>query len=256
MTDTEALCEALEDLGLESGDTVVAHSALSGLSCEPETLLDALLAVLGDEGTLVVPTFTPTYRRESPDGVFDLQESPSEVGYFSELVRTRPAATRTVDPTHSFATLGGRAEEFGRLHAWSTYDRNNVLGRLHELGAWVLGIGLERFGRSMTFFHYVEQREGVERQGWDYRHEKSFPGTVVVNGKAFTARHAIHVQNFEKGVTYDFAPLGDVLDEAGLTRRTQAVNKEFVLWNTDEAYDTLAEVIVSEPERVYTVGGV
>jgi len=254
MSDQGAVRTALEDLGLGSGDVVLVHSALGGMACDPETLLEATLDVLGEDGTLVVPTFTPTYRRRSPDGVFDLEETPSEVGYFTELVRTRPAATRNVDPTHSFAALGARTEEFGRLHARNTYDRNNVLGRLHEAGAWVLGIGLERFGRSMTFFHYVEQREGVERQGWDYRVEKPFPGTVVVNGKAFASTHRIHVQNYEKDVTYDFAPLGEELDRRGLTRTTRAVDKEFVLWNAAEAYDALAAVIVEEPERVYSVG--
>lgn len=253
MTDP-ALRDVFDEIGIGPGDTVLVHSALSGMSCDPETLLQTLRDVLGDDGTLVVPTFTPTFRRESPDGVFDIGSSPSEVGYFTELVRKHPESTRNVDPTHSFAALGARAAEFGRLHTRSTYDRNNVLGRLHDLGAEVLGIGLEQFGRSMTFFHYVEQQEGVARQGWNYRHEKRFPGTVVVNGKAFTVQHTIHVQDFERGVTYDFAPLGDALDDAGLTRRARAVDKEFVAWTTAEAYDRIADVIVSEPERVYSVG--
>lgn len=254
MTNAAAVRMALGDVGLEFGDTVLVHSALSGMTCDPEILLDALIDVLGEEGTLLVPTFTPTYRHESPNGVFDLRSSPSEVGYFSELVRTRPEATRNVDPTHSFAALGERAEAFGRLHARSTYDRNNVLGRLHEVGAKVLAIGLEPFGRSMTFFHYVEGREGVTRQGWEYRHEKGFPGTLVVNGKAFDTEHVIHVQNYEKDVTYDFAPLGKMLVERGLTRSARVANKEFILWDTEEAYGPLAEVIVVEPERVYSMG--
>ncbi|WP_435320872.1 AAC(3) family N-acetyltransferase [Haloarchaeobius sp. TZWSO28] len=249
-----AVRTALGDVGIDSGDTVLVHSALSGMACEPATLLEALLDVLGSDGTLVVPTFTPTFRHESPDGVFDLQESPSEVGYFTELVRRHPESTRNVDPTHSFAALGARAEEFGRLHARSSYDRDNVLGRLHDLAAEVLAVGLERFGRRMTFFHYVEQQEGVARQGWTYRHEKKFPGTAVVNGKAFAVQHTIHVQNHEQGVTYDFAPLGDALEAAGLTRHARAVNKEFVAWNTATAYDRLKAVIVSEPERVYSFG--
>jgi len=255
MSDLATVRSALRDVGLGPGDVVLVHSALSGMVCDPETLLDGLLDVLGDDGTLVVPTFTPTYRRESPDGVFDLGETPSEVGYFTELVRSRPGAHRTVDPTHSFTALGAQAEEFGRLHAPNTYDRNNVLGRLHEIGAKVLAVGLDPFGRSMTFFHYVEQREGVERHGWDYRVEKPVPGTVVVNGKAFRSAHRIHVQNFEKGVTYDFAPLGEDLDRRGLTERARAVDKEFVLWDTRESYDALSEVIVGEPERVYSVEG-
>lgn len=257
-TTTEAdaaddLRTGLRDLGLGRGDTVLVHSAISGMACRPETLLVALRDVLGADGTLVVPTFTPAFRKESPDGVFDLRETPSEVGYFSELVRTQPEARRNVDPTHSFAAVGGEAERFGTLHAKNTYDRTNVLGRLHEEGAWVLAIGLERFGRSMTFFHYVEQREGVERYGWDYRIEKAFPGTVVINGKSVRARPMIHVQNFEKGITYDFGPLGDVLERRGHTRTATLADKEFTLWNTAAGYDAIADTIVNDPQLVYTV---
>ena len=255
-TDTDAgeqLRIGLRDLGLERGDTVLVHSGLSGMACRPETLLAALRDVLGTDGTLVVPTFTPSFRAESPDGVFDLEGTPSAVGYFSELVRTQPDARRNVDPTHSFAVLGGQAERFGSLHAQNTYDRNNVLGQLHEDETWVLAVGLERFGRSMTFFHYVEQRAGVERHGWDYRIEKVFPGTVVINGKSIQARYAIHVQNFEKGVTYDFGPLGDVLDRASHTRTTTLANKQFTLWNAADGYDTIADTLVENPDLVYAV---
>lgn len=248
------LREGLRDLGLTRGDTVLVHSGLSGMACRPETLLSVFRDVLGEEGTLVVPTFTPTFRRESPDGVFDLQKTPSEVGYFTELVRSQPDARRNIDPTHSFAAIGGDAERFGRLRARNTYDRDNVLGTLHEDGAWVLAIGLERFGRSMTFFHYVEYQEGVRRRGWDYRVEKCFPGTIVVNGKAFATRHAIHVQNFERDVTYDFGPLGDVLDRRGHTRTASLADKQFTLWNAADGYDAIAETVLDTPKVVYSVG--
>jgi len=255
MTNARDLRTGLESLGLDSGDVVLVHSALSGMACEPETLLDAFLDVLGDDGTLVVPTFTPTFRHESPDGVFDVEETPSEVGYFTELVRTHPDSTRNVYPTHSFAALGGRAEEFGRAHARNTYDRNNVLGRLHEEDALIVALGLEHFGRSMTFFHYVEYQEGVGRRGWDFRHEKSYPGTVVVNGKAMDAEYAIHAQNFEKGVTYDFRPLGELLEREGVTRTARMVDREFVAVRATDAYDHVARAIVEEPELVYDAGG-
>lgn len=254
-TSVSTVAAALRDLGLAAGDVVLVHSALSGLDCRPEDLLAAIREVLGPEGTLVVPTFTPSFRHESPDGVFDLRETPSTTGYFTELVRQHPDSTRNVDPTHSFAALGARAEELGRLHARNTYDRNNVLGRLHDLDARLLTVGLDPFGRSVTFFHYVEQREGVERAGWRYRHEKAFSGTVVVNGKAFDAEYAIHVQDFERGVVYDFAPIGEALDERGLVEAAAFAGKEFRLMSADEIYGAVRDVIVETPERVYSVGG-
>ncbi len=253
MEDHADLIEHLRALGIESGDLLLVHSALSGMACRPETLLDALLEVIGPEGTLLVPTFTPSFRHDSPDGTFDLDRTPSSVGYLTELVRTRADAVRNLDPIHSFAAIGGRADEFGRLHARNSYDPNNVLGRLHVADAKIMAVGLDPFGRSMTFFHYVEQREGVERRGWTYRHEKAFPGTIVVRDKAFSAEYAIHVQNFEDGVTYDFAPIGEELDRRGVMHAGTFVDKLFTWGRASDMYEVAGDVIVDEPDQIYAV---
>lgn len=253
MTDQETVADDLRTLGLGAGDDVLVHSALSGMDCRPETLLAAMRDVVGSNGTVIVPTFTPTFRHESPDGVFDLAETPSEVGYLTELVRTDPDAYRTLDPIHSFAAVGARAPEIGRLHARNSYDRNNVLGWLHEHDATIVTVGLDPFGRSMTFFHYVEQHAGVERRGWDYRVEKRFPGTVVVGGKEISAAYGIHVQNFEKGVTYDFGPIGAEIERRGRLDTATIAGKHCTRCHAEEIYPIVADVIVNEPERVYTV---
>ena len=52
------LADDLRALGLRSGDVVLAHASLSALGwvCGgPVGVLDALAAVLGDDGTLVMP---------------------------------------------------------------------------------------------------------------------------------------------------------------------------------------------------------
>jgi aminoglycoside N3'-acetyltransferase len=51
----------LRELGLQSGDQVVVHSSFKSIGPVeggPVAVVEALLAVLGPSGTLVLPTFT------------------------------------------------------------------------------------------------------------------------------------------------------------------------------------------------------
>ena len=73
----------LQALGLKRGDCVLLHSALASLGRVEggaDAVVDAFLAVLGETGTLVVPTFEA--RR---------------LGVIAEVIN-RPGAVRSVHP--------------------------------------------------------------------------------------------------------------------------------------------------------------
>ena len=93
---------AFRSLGLGQGDIVFVHSSLSSIGYVEggaDTVVDALLGVLSQEGTLAVPTFT-----DSDGGVlFDPVADRSGMGRISETVRTRPQALRSVHMYHSVA---------------------------------------------------------------------------------------------------------------------------------------------------------
>ena len=85
-----------------------------------EAVVDAFLDVLGPEGTLVVPTYTPSHR--GLGSVFDPANDPSEVGRITEVVRNRPEAFRSPHLWQSMSALGRRAEEMMSIHrpaAWT-----------------------------------------------------------------------------------------------------------------------------------------
>ncbi|MFJ9744829.1 AAC(3) family N-acetyltransferase [Streptomyces chartreusis] len=61
MTGSPSLAEDLVVLGLRPGATVLAHASLRRVGAGADAVLAALRTVLGDEGTLVTPTFTAGY---------------------------------------------------------------------------------------------------------------------------------------------------------------------------------------------------
>ncbi len=103
------IIEGLQFMGLSRGEHLMVHSSLKSLGYVEdgaETVVEALLVALGNEGTLMVPTFT-----HSDTEYFDPIESPSRNGAITEAVRNRDDSIRSLHPTHAVTVSGPDAEE-------------------------------------------------------------------------------------------------------------------------------------------------
>ncbi len=85
------------------------YKSLGGVLGGPRTVVDALLEVVGPQGTLVVPTFT-----HSGTTHFDPRSSPSLNGAITEAARAHPCAVRSWHPTHAVTVIGPSAAELVR----------------------------------------------------------------------------------------------------------------------------------------------
>lgn len=171
----------LRGIGIVSGQLLQVHSSLSAIGHVlggADAVVDALLEVLGPEGTLMVPTFN-----HGAADVFDVHTTPSVNGAITEAVRKRPEARRSVHPTHPYAAIGPLAEELTCEHLeLLTFDEHSPLGKLAAMGGHVLllGVGMDRntaahVGETMARVPCVGYREferkvlhpdGVIRTAW------------------------------------------------------------------------------------------
>jgi aminoglycoside 3-N-acetyltransferase len=131
----------LRQLGLRQGDIVLLHSSLASMGWVEGgagAVLDALLNVLGQEGTLVVPTF-------------------GDLGILTRMVENHPHAVRSLHPLASVAAVGRRASEICRDHwkAELAHGPDTPYARIAELGGWVLLLGVDQ-DRNTTL-HTVEE---------------------------------------------------------------------------------------------------
>lgn len=116
--DRARLINDLHALGLRPGATVMVHAAFRSLGVrDPELVILALLDVIGDRGTLLMPALS--WLQEPPD-VHDTRTTPSCVGFLAEYFRTRPGTRRSLHPTHSVCGVGARAEELLQAHSADT----------------------------------------------------------------------------------------------------------------------------------------
>ncbi|MFG2331840.1 aminoglycoside N(3)-acetyltransferase [Streptomyces sp. NPDC048604] len=182
----EGIVAGLVRLGLRPGWTLLVHASLSGTGLEAGLLREALRAVLGPGGTLVVPAFTPENSDTSPQyrdlvagltpagtaavragmPAFDPLHTPCPgMGRLAESVRTAPGAVRSVHPQTSFAAVGRDAERLMANHPLDSHlGEESPLGALWRADAKVLMINV---GFDVcTAFHLAEYRTGAPERSY------------------------------------------------------------------------------------------
>ena len=169
------LREDLVRLGVANGMTLIVHSSLRSIGWVDggaAAVVRALLESVGAGGTLVMPCATPdcadpatwTHRKvpeerlsEARDGLssFDPRTTPTSMGAVPETFRTWPHALRSNHPLESICALGPAASAITRDHPLAFSEgEGGPFGRLHELGSWILLIGVG-FNRC-TALHFAE----------------------------------------------------------------------------------------------------
>lgn len=176
------IIEALRASGVKKGDIVFSHSNIAyfgfpeeGSSKEAagQIILDAFREVIGNEGTLIVPTFTYSFCKNL---VYDHQQSASTCGFFTEMVRNIPASQRSFDPLFSVTALGDKAGELTENVSRECFGKGSFWERFLHYNGMVCNLN---FDAASTFIHYVERCLQVP-----YRKDRTFSGIAITNGKA------------------------------------------------------------------------
>jgi aminoglycoside 3-N-acetyltransferase len=219
-----SLAEHLRACGLEEGQTVLVHMAMSKLGWivgGAEAVILGLLAAVGDSGTIMMVTNssnnTDPYEWQHPPvpeewwqiirdhtPAYNPLTTPTRgMGVVPELFRTWPGAVRSAHPAFSLAALGPRAECLMADHSLSDDigDRSPV-GKLYELDGHVLLLGVDHWNN--TSLHLAEFRA-------NYPGKRNIPtgSAMLVDGQ----RQWVPYETLE-GNPDDFGEIGAAFDEA------------------------------------------
>lgn len=163
----------LRTLGVAAGQMVMVHAAIrriGPLINGPDTLIEALLDVLGPNGTLIAytdwhapyeelvsatGTVPPEWREDVPP--FDQLRSRAvrHNGVIAEFIRTTPGARRSGNPGASVAAIGAQADWITADHPLDYgYGPGSPLAKLVERRGAVLLVGAP--WDTVTLLHYAE----------------------------------------------------------------------------------------------------
>ena len=174
----EVLINKFSHLGIKQGDILLIHASLSSLGYVvggAEALFWALREVIGDQGTIVVPSQTaeisdpaswqyPPVPEEWHDVIRDAMPAYSKelsyskaMGAFSQFIGILPDSIRSNHPMYSFTAIGENAIEIiGQDSFDFPFGDKSPLGRMYSIGAKVLMIGTDF--ETNTSLHLAENR--------------------------------------------------------------------------------------------------
>jgi aminoglycoside 3-N-acetyltransferase len=248
MLNKQELIDGFYKVGLKPGDVVLVHSSyhsFGGVEGGPQTVIDALLDVLTPEGTLIMPTFNFGFNQGEP---WDVRKTPSKMGVLTELVRLNPESRRVFHPFYSFAILGKLKEELAAVRYKDSYGSDSIFARLRKLDGKIMIIGLS-YNHSMTFFHHVEQTQGV-----DYRFIKKFTGEVTdETSRTYTDTFTMLVRDLEKGVLTAVDPMGERLEKRGIIRIEKIGDADVKLMKANDVFRVTVEEMKQNPHLLYQI---
>jgi aminoglycoside N3'-acetyltransferase len=156
----ERLVRDIRRLGLKAGDTVLARASMRTVNTDSDTLIDALLDVLGPDGTLAILAFTPIHPLKSlqPDQVFTAETPPTTGGFALRLMQ-RPEAMRSRHPTNSWVALGPKAEFLLASHG-PDEPAFEPIRRLMEVDGKFAVFGCVDTCPGFSTIHYIENLQG------------------------------------------------------------------------------------------------
>ncbi len=180
------LLNDLKSLGVKMGDTILMHSSLKGLNANitPKEVIDTLINLLTEEGTLILPSFSYRYvKDETP--YFDVNSTPSCIGAIPEFFRTNYNVIRSLHPTHSVCAIGKNASKITAKHHLDNtpVGINSPISRLSDFDGKVLMLGC---GLSpSTFVHGAEEiacaSYCLKKDSFKYFIKDSFGETIEFN---------------------------------------------------------------------------
>ena len=109
----QKLTQDFTDLGIEKGDTLFIHSSFKSLGPVEGgagAVISALEAAVGREGLILMPSFSLLPSREERIEAWDIERTPSTVGWLTEFFRQMSDTYRSDHYSHAIAARGKRAK--------------------------------------------------------------------------------------------------------------------------------------------------
>ncbi|RUL54196.1 AAC(3) family N-acetyltransferase [Lysinibacillus antri] len=232
--------EIINNTGVETGDilligsdvTLLAYEALrNGEKFNANVFIDSIIEKLGQNGTLLFPTFNWDFCNGS---TFDYNNTPSKVGALTNTALKRSDFKRTKHPIYSFAVWGKDQEYLCNLNNISSFGSDSPFAYLHEQKAKMLIMGLD-YQKSFTFVHYVEEMVKAS-----YRYQKNFTAPYInENGRKQERTYSMYVRNMYPEAITHLNPIGEELEKQGASCHLAINTVDFYLIDLAQAYSII-----------------
>jgi len=242
----EEFKKALEGLGIEKGDIIFAQVGYAFLgkakNCDNneqicQLIFDSFLEILGKEGTLLVPTYTYSFCEKED---FDVTNTSSTVGPFTEFFRKQKNVIRSKDPIFSVAGIGSKSKELLYDLPHTCFGKNSVYDRLKKNDGKICMIGLPL--HWATFRHHIEEMVNIPS-----RFIKKFNGNVIQNGIKTFEEWEYYVRHLNENCYPDGKRLAERIREMKLSNIKKVGRGEILIINSSEFFNYTYNILQKDP---------
>lgn len=206
--------------GIKKGDVVLISSDVTriitichdhGEVFDANVFIDEFIKVVGDEGTILFPTFNWDFCHDVP---FNYKKTKSQTGILGHVAMKRPDFKRTSHPIYSFSVYGKDQELLCSMDNVTSFGSDSPFAYLERIKAHNILLDVQ-YNQCFTFTHYMEQKTGVI-----YRYEKTFTGDYTdVNGVREQRSYSMYVRNLDMDVVNDMTEMGKILEAKGISQK-------------------------------------
>ena len=249
----------IRNCGITLGDTVLVHSSLSKIGFVEggaETVVNALLSVIGSQGNLLMPTSPNSglqldYVKKLK--VFDVAVDESKLGAISECFRTLPNCLRSAHPTEPVSCLGPDAEYFTKDHfgQQTPYTSASPFCRVSECGVKIvyLGVTLDNAGTNL---HTLE--DAVANFKYPVYFKESFQVDVKFpNGEVKSMTTKVH--NPEQSIKRKCDDLIPLFKENGILKEGKIGQASTLIVDAKSLLSFMIEAYTNDGVTMYTPRG-
>ncbi|MCH2233825.1 MAG: AAC(3) family N-acetyltransferase [Crocinitomicaceae bacterium] len=252
------LINDFKSLGIRSGDVILVHSSLSKIGYienGPKTLIRALQNLVGDEGTILMPTspnaeYQYDFIKKNP--VFDVINTPSKTGKITEVFRTSENVVRSVHPTEPVAAWGKNAQWFveGHFGELTPYTEKSPFKRVSDKNGKLVYIGVT-LDNAGTNLHTLE--DALDFKFPIYANEIFEVEVIDENGVKHLVKTKAHNPEFSKKRKCD--QLIPLFEQVGILTRGKIGEAPTLVFEAKGFFDTMVKLYKEKGVTMYTPKG-
>lgn len=215
-----------------------------GLKFDGSALIDAFQDAVGEEGTLLLPTFSFEF---SNKGRYDIKRTKGTTGVLGNIALGREDFSRTRHPMHSFAVWGKDKKALVSMNNRNSFGVDSPFGYCIRKHVKQIIIGTD-YVHAMTFVHYAEVVCNVP-----YRFSKSFTGMYVDEDSTEGMRtYDYAARILEIKPEEQFNKIGTILETKDVSKRLNVYGLECYDVDLAQSFPIIcSDIILNQCRNIY-----
>jgi len=243
----EEIYNQLKSLGLSKGDNIYLRCDIGKIgkidNKSPRIILNIILDIIGEKGTLVCPAFTQTSKIGRPLPPVVHRHSPSNTGALAALLIKSDNAIRSLHPTHSMISIGNAASKYLKDHK-AYRPCFSPLKSMMQDNAKMLLIGCLESSPGFSTVHLAQYELGLTKKHW----LRFFYRASYLNN---SGNKTAYVLPEAPGCSRGFGKFYKIYEKAGILQRGHIGKASSMLIDMESAYNIEKEILTKSPNYAH-----